>query len=330
MKYLFDAIEDRMNEFRALTLKGRKLYVGFESADVSAVKPYTELNAKLRDRLDTFTSDVEVWDLGFRFHSDDMRTIDAHDWVDGMTAAFKDADIESGVFQTAGCRMTGATVPNLTNGLFDASIGFELTIQREQGLPIPGDAGTGIAPATLTFGAAKDVHLRDTPGTTNHDAGNLKIGVGVNVAGVVDRTLLHFALTGVPVGATVTSASLILTGLNPTAGPAAAKVRRLTQTAWVENQATWNVYATGLSWAAVGGDATDVGEVDWTLPTGSGEFTLTGLAALCQDALDSRSGQLHILLRNVDENTNGRNITFRDSEYNPVPGQRPSLSVSYA
>ena len=76
MKHLFDAIEDRLNEFPQLMLKGRKLYVGFEEADVNAVRPYTELNAVLADRLDTFESDIEVWDLAFRFHADDIRTLD--------------------------------------------------------------------------------------------------------------------------------------------------------------------------------------------------------------------------------------------------------------
>jgi len=196
--------------------------------------------------------------------------------------------------------------------------------------------GTPITPATVTFLLTKDAFIRDTSPTTNFGNNeNLKIGVGVNTPGTVDRPVLHFDLsqpsvegTTIPSGATMTAASIAFTTLNPTVG-GAAKARRLTQAAWVELQATWNNYATGTPWTTAGGDYTVTGEVDWSLPTGSGAFTLSGLAALCQDALSNRASQLHLLLMNVDEATDGRNATFRDSEYGPIPSQRPLLTVSY-
>jgi hypothetical protein len=329
MKYLFDAVEDRMNEFPVLKLKGRKLYVGFEESNVNAVKPYTELNARLRDRLDTFTSDVEVWDLAFRFHSDDVRTIDAHDWVDEMTAAFKDADIESGVFQTAGCRMTGATVPNLTNGLFDASVGFELTIQREQGLPIPGDAGTGIVPATLTFGATKDAYIQGGNPTTNTGSSTV-LRVGNNAGSINEnRTLFHFDLTVIPDGATLTLASLILRQ-STNAGAPAAKVYRLTQTAWTENGCTYNRYDGVNNWITAGGDfdLTTPAPVDWSVD--ANDVKSINVLGHAQDAYANRSKQLHMLLKITNETAAIEYGQYVSRDYTVIPSYQPQLSVSYA
>lgn len=339
MKYLFDALEKRLSEFPALVLKGRKLYVGFGEENVNATKPYTELNAKLARRLDTFAVDVEEWDLDFRYHADANRSTDADDWIDGMTDALKNANVMSGNFQTVQCSMTDASVPKLTDGLFDAAIGFKLIIQKDRTANVAEEEPV-IVPATVTFSLTKDAFLRDTSPTTNFGNNeNLKLGVGVNTAGTIDRPLIHVDLSAVPAsgsiipipdGATITAAHIEFTYLNP-GGSGTVKIRRLTQSAWVELQATWNRYATGLDWALAGGDFTTALEVDWPKPTAAdtNPVSTTDLAILVQDALDSRSKQLHLILMMADEITNGNNITFRDSEYNPIPSQRPSLSVSY-
>jgi len=129
VKYLFEAIEARFNANPTLRLKSRKLYEGFEETRVNVTKPYTELNAELSERLDTFDTDIEQWDLRFRYHAKALKGTTADEWVDAMTETFKDANIRSGHFVTCGCRMVSASVPKLADGLFDATIRFEVTIQ---------------------------------------------------------------------------------------------------------------------------------------------------------------------------------------------------------
>jgi hypothetical protein len=136
MKYLFQALEARFNAFPVLRLKGRKLFEGFDTARVNVVKPYTEVNAALVERLDTFESDVETWELNFRFHAQDLQTTAADDWLDALTDAFKDADVTAGQFQCAGTQMLGASIPKLTNGVFDATARFRLIFQRRVNLPL--------------------------------------------------------------------------------------------------------------------------------------------------------------------------------------------------
>jgi hypothetical protein len=136
MKYLFQAIEARFNAFPVLKLKGRKLFEGFDTARVNAGRPYTEVNAALVERLDTFESDVETWELNFRFHAQDLQTKAADDWLDALTDAFKDADVTAGQFQCAGTQMLGASIPKLTNGVFEATARFRLIFQRRVNLPL--------------------------------------------------------------------------------------------------------------------------------------------------------------------------------------------------
>lgn len=319
-------------------LKGRKLLIGFEEANVNAVKPYTELNARLVNRLDTFDSDIEVWDLNFRYHADDVRTVDGEEWIDGITEALKDANVKSGVFTTAGCVMTGANAPKLTNGTFDAAARFRLTIQREQELPIPADVTSGVTPATIDILLSEDTFLRDTSPTTNFGSDNIKIGTGANNSLDRDRGLIHVNLSAVPTAGIISSATFFGTYINSSTASigGAAKARRILQTGWIEGQATWNNYATGTPWAGsgllAGTDYTTVDEVDWTIPTdgtGVGIALIPGLSTLAQDAHANRSDQLHLLLMAANEAVDFQSVICRSRSYGNL-GERPFLRVSYA
>ena len=177
----------------------------------------------------------------------------------------------------------------------------------------------------VAISPTKDCYIRSSAPTTNHDTDNLKIGVGYNVPGAIDRSLMHFDLSSLPSGY-IFDAYVEGTNLLPVGGGVAAKARRLTQTGWVENQVTYNNYATGTPWASAGGDFTSTDEADWVLPSGSGTARITNLAALCRDAVANRSSQLHLITMTVDEATDGHACLFRDSEYG-TPGDRVVLYV---
>ena len=136
MTGLFAALEARFNANPTLQLKGRKLYDGFQEASLNVTKPYSEVNYELSDDLSSFSSDIEEYELRFRYHAKDLRTGAATAWVDAMTEAFRDANILSGAFTTAGCRRTKWSVPNLTDGLYDASITFKLIVKRTLNSPV--------------------------------------------------------------------------------------------------------------------------------------------------------------------------------------------------
>lgn len=133
---LFNALEARFNYNPTLRVLGRRLYEGFDEQRVNVVRPYVEVNLTLVERLDTFSTDVEVWDLPFRYHAKDLRTRAANEWIAAMIETFKDADIVSPFFKTAGCRMLGASVPSLRDGSYNAVIRFQLTLERQLTSPI--------------------------------------------------------------------------------------------------------------------------------------------------------------------------------------------------
>jgi hypothetical protein len=341
VKYLFDAIEARFEDYPALVLRGRQLYVGFEEVPVNATKPYTELNARLVERLDTFASDIEVWDLDFRYHADALRTVDGDDWIDGMTTVFKDADIKSGVFTTAGCRMTRAEAPMLTDGLYDATIQFQLIVQRKQELPlgvsVP-EVPTGAT--TVVFALTKDLRIESGSPSTNFNEDWLHAG---RSSGSARRFLLHYDLSSIPAGSTVSSATLDGVSTLELTPTAPAKVKRLTTTTWGETTATWNTSDGVTAWSPANsaspqtGPYTEVDAVAVNLPRGglvaptAFPFSIPGLAALAQDAIDNRAGQLHLIVMTNNDSTPSAHAEFYDREEIVTVGALPfSLTVVYA
>jgi hypothetical protein len=105
-------------------------------------------------------------------------------------------------------------------------------------------------------------------------------------------------------------------------------VRRLTTTAWVESQATWNNYITSTAWTTPGGDYTATDEVEFMMPVSTGGFLIGGLATLVLDAITSRSDQLHILMMVGSETVISTKGRFWQSE-SLDPTLAPKLTVTY-
>jgi len=108
---------------------------------------------------------------------------------------------------------------------------------------------------TLTLYPTKDTCLEQQHPDTNRGA--MDFLTLWDVYGGSWRDLLEFALSDLPAGATITSATLRLyyffySGLDPAGYTAVAY--KLTRTNWVESEATWNAYKTGSNWTTAGGD----------------------------------------------------------------------------
>jgi hypothetical protein len=196
--------------------------------------------------------------------------------------------------------------------------------------------GSEVESFTEHFFAAKDVTLVGLDPNGNYDGTtstrSLRMGCGpTGLANDKRRFLMHFDMTDIPASATITAASLYLRcWFTESDGP--AKIYRVTQTSWVEAQATWNSYATSLTWATAGlgtSDYTTTGQLDFTKPVDVGDFTISGLAALAQTAYDSVSKQLHLVFVSTDETTTNTDCGFRQSEYTADSSHVPKLTVSY-
>lgn len=160
---------------------------------------------------------------------------------------------------------------------------------RRESMLLMGCGGGGVSgPVELVLSAEKDTGTLSAAPTFNSNTA-LYVS-GSSVAGTYSgpsHSFLHFDLSAF---ASITAANLELTAQS-SGGSGPLYVDRLTQTAWVENQATWNVYSTGNNWAAPGGDANTDLRATGTLSVGDADIT-----ALAQWALANAAGQLHIML----------------------------------
>jgi hypothetical protein len=136
VKYVFPALKARFHQSGELRRVGRELFQGFDNQRLNVVPPYTEVNGRIVSRPNTFESDVEVWDLTFRYHAKDIRSNAAADWIEAMQAAFKDANITSFAFHCAGCEAGEASAPTSENSTFNAMARFRLTVQRRINQPL--------------------------------------------------------------------------------------------------------------------------------------------------------------------------------------------------
>lgn len=107
--------------------------------------------------------------------------------------------------------------------------------------------------------------------------------------------------------------------------------RRITQAAWTEAGVTWNKYDGSNTWTSGGGD--------YTTPTFNGngpsvdgamwELTGAGLQAFLQDAIDSRSGIVRLLLKRQLENGVDTHFFALPCEWGSPAERRPTLTVDY-
>ena len=151
----------------------------------------------------------------------------------------------------------------------------------------------------------------------------------------VNRILVKFDISSIPSGSTITSAIITLTyssdnSLNARTG-SVYRVKR----AWVEAQATWNIYSTGNNWGTAGcadttndREATDIGT--WTHPASptlgtSVDITLT--ASSVQEMISGGSFTNNGFLLQVATEVDDQ-ISY-DSTNSADTTERPKLVIIY-
>jgi len=121
-------------------------------------------------------------------------------------------------------------------------------------------SGSPVFSTTVPFSASgtsveitstKSTYLTSAEPDTNKETEDLY--VGEHNAGVETmRSLVQFDLSSIPAGSTINSAFLDLTFVGDASDNARVFSVYRVKRAWVEDQATWNVYSTGNSWTTAG------------------------------------------------------------------------------
>jgi hypothetical protein len=154
-------------------------------------------------------------------------------------------------------------------------------------------------------------------------------GAGSNI----NRDLLKFDISGIPAGATITSAILSLWLYENTSASNAriARVYRL-KLAFNESQSTWNSRSTGNSWNSAGAfgvadcEQTDIGSLSIAAAEGLGEKQWSLTPAKVQEWFVGTFTNNGILVKMDTENTDLH--AFRSSDY-ATAGERPKLVIAY-
>lgn len=118
----------------------------------------------------------------------------------------------------------------------------------------------------------------------------------------MDLTGARCGIEGVPFDAVVSSATLTLYCTSAASSAYACVIAPIEgNVVVVVGETTWVLQSTGVRWETAGGDYDNDFDVATTAPDATGFFSITGLAATVQNALDNRRGTIGLLLKKTDE-----------------------------
>jgi hypothetical protein len=182
----------------------------------------------------------------------------------------------------------------------------------------------GVAP-TSSYAGTRDTKIRSGSPTTNYGSSTVLEADGSPDDGV----LIKWDLSAIPAGSVVSSASITLTVTNATSHT--YEIYSLKRN-WVESQATWRSYASGLAWQVAGAQGSNdrgttvLGSVTASA-TGAKTVSLnaSGVAAV-QSWVNTPSSNYGIVIQDYAGASDG--VDFYSSE-DGTAARRPRLTVTY-
>ena len=184
------------------------------------------------------------------------------------------------------------------------------------------------------FSPSADTWLREsTPAANYGTAQSFILGWDTGAGSGKNRIVLRFDLTSLPAGANITAATLTLVKDTASASAVVDGIyyfRRLTQTAWVQLEATWNIYKTGSNWITAGasGDYTTTDQDSVTITAATTSMVFGSLAPLVQEAINNRAEVLDVIIMQAETAQGDFLVVW--SQDASVSTNRPSLSVTHS
>lgn len=178
-----------------------------------------------------------------------------------------------------------------------------------------------------------DTFLYDDSATTNYGT-NVTLFVG-DTGGARYRTLIKFAGLSdgtIPPGAVISAATLSLYCYGKNSGATRNLRVYRTKRAWVETQATWNIYSTGNIWATAGGfgaddcEQTDIGLREFVAAETLNEYKNWTLAPSAVQEMYSGVFTDNGFFIKADTESNDR-YSFYSSDN---AANKPKLTITYS
>lgn len=177
------------------------------------------------------------------------------------------------------------------------------------------------------YSGARDAMIRADASATNHGS-----AVDLQVDGEPDAgVLLAWNLSSIPLGSTVSSATIELDVTNVTTVGSTYYIYRSLR-GWVESEATWTSFASGQNWQSPGAEGVSdrgtqvLGQLQ-PLSTGNYQVSLNAAGVnVLQSWVDNPQSNNGLILSNYDGATDS--FVFSSKEAATV-GDRPKLTVMY-
>lgn len=189
-------------------------------------------------------------------------------------------------------------------------------------------------------GLGMDTYFGSFEDTWNHGAeANLRVGDEASAGLGTLRSTLQFDLSGIPAGATISSAMLSLYQAGQaSSGTPTLDIHYLTQS-WTQGSgsgsdtgdgATWLTYDGSTGWAAAGGDFNAGPSASAAASGATGVWVDWDLASLTQDWIDGTVENNGLLVKQDFENPSGDDAKFfLSSDYGIDHSLRPKLIIEW-
>lgn len=145
------------------------------------------------------------------------------------------------------------------------------------------------------------------------------------------RSLLEFSLAGLPVGAVLSAADLMLYWLSDIINSPVGRTYwayRLTRTDWVELESCWSYYKGTTGWTAAGGDYTTDDGASVVIPADYGWITWDVLDQVLYAQTEEIAAEF-LIRDNVETETTRYGGIFHSNDYTDDTDLCPKLVVTY-
>ncbi len=181
--------------------------------------------------------------------------------------------------------------------------------------------------------SASDTYIRDGRSSGNNHGSQTSIWLKKSIVGYNRRGILGFDFTALDDSAVIESAYLDLyyfdnsIGVNPVGET--VEVNRVTQTDWVEGEATWNNYKNAIPWTTAGGDYTVTDQATVVMPAAYGwvRWTVTDQVKYAQS---NTSEIANLLVKFVSSASSNVGARFYTKEFTTDQSKQPKLIINYS
>lgn len=153
MHLIWPAIEAKFQAAAKLRKLARKIYLGLGPDRQKVTLPYINVNRTGGESVQTYGQALEIYNLEFQFYTKHDRPEPCMEIMRVFQIVFHDnCSWPAGEFLPSEFLRIGQSGPVVVDGSYQGSMEYVLTVQRVQGVPLPGSVahatGTQFSSAT--------------------------------------------------------------------------------------------------------------------------------------------------------------------------------------